>query len=109
MSGFPGVPNYLADHPEWMKRVARVVNNLLIGKLNVTSLVTLDANVTSTTITDPRIGVETGIILIPTTLNAAGALATTYIEETNRINGEVVVSHANTATTDRVFRAVYLG
>jgi hypothetical protein len=109
MSSFPGVPAYLTDQAEWIKRAARVLNNVLIGKMNVSDLVTLTANDTTTTITDSRLGVETAVLLVPTTANAAGALATTYVSETGRVNGSAVITHANAATTDRTFRFVMIG
>jgi hypothetical protein len=109
MSEFPGVPLHLPDHSEWIKRAARMLNNLLIGKMNVSDLVTLRENETTTTIQDSRLGVETAVLLVPTTANAAGALATTSVSETGRVNGSVVITHANAATTDRTFRFVLIG
>lgn len=109
MSDFPGVPNYLPDHAEWIKRAARMLNNLLIGKMNVSGLVTLRDNQTTTTIEDSRIGVETAVLLIPTTANAAAALATTYISESGRVNGEAEITHANAASVDRTFRFILIG
>jgi hypothetical protein len=71
-----------------------------------TTTVTLTENATSTTLTDARIRYDSPIILVPTTSNAAGALATTYISESSRANGSAVITHANNAQTDRTFRVL---
>jgi hypothetical protein len=106
---FPGVPPFTGNLPSWVQRAYEVINNLLRGKMNVSALVTLTAGVTTTTITDARIGSETHIIFTPTTANAAAALATTYVSETNRVNGSVDITHANAGTTDRTFRISMIG
>jgi hypothetical protein len=71
-----------------------------------TTTVTLTANASSTTLTDARIRYDSPIILVPTTANAAGALATTYISESSRVNGSAVITHANNAQSDKTFRVL---
>ena len=111
MASFPGVPAYLDDHKEFLRRIARVVNNLLIGKANAGGTLTLTANVASTTLTDARLGFESALHLIPTTANAATELGngTLRISETSRVNGSVVITHANNAQADRTFRFTIMG
>lgn len=87
----------------WLTQIARTVNALLGGKRNATTSLTLTAGATSTTLTDSRIGYFSTLLLMPTTANAAGALATTYIVPGD---GSAVVTHANTATVDRTFNVV---
>lgn len=79
------------------------------GKLNVTTTLTLTANVTTTTLTDPRLRAAGNILLLPLTANAAGALATTYVLTSNMNDGSWVITHANAATTDRTFRVTIIG
>lgn len=105
----PPVPETGSDWREWLLKVSRRVNEIMKGRLNTGGLITLAANVTTTTITDDRISIDSTVVLVPTTANAATALATTYASETGRVNGSLVLTHANTATTDRTFRVVIIG
>lgn len=107
--GFPGLPRPPPDPTGFFQALLRVLNNILIGKLNVGGTVTLTANAGSTTLTDTRLGYQTAVILVPTTANAAAAIATTYISETSRVNGSVAITHANNAQTDKTFRYVLIG
>ena len=68
---------------------------------------TLLPNVAVSTLTDARIAAESIILLMPTTANAAAALATTYI--TQRQVGKCTVNHANNAQTDKTFRYTVIG
>jgi hypothetical protein len=45
--------------------------------------------------------------LMPTTANAAGALATTYISA--RIDGSATIMHSSTADTDKTFVLLIVG
>ncbi len=96
---------------EWKRLSVEVLNNAMQGKLNNTGQVTLAASVATTTVTDSRIGVDTKLILVPTTANAAaevgaGGLFQTYPNVTKE---QAVLNHANNAQTDRTFRFVLLG
>lgn len=106
---YPGVPKFSGNVEQWIRQAATVINNMLVGSLNVSDTVTLTANAASTTVTDARCSFQTGVVLIPTTANAAAAIATTYISETSRVNGSFVLTHANNAQTDRTFRYVLMG
>ena len=68
---------------------------------------TLKPNVALTTLTDGRITESSIVLLMPTTSNAAAALATTYF--TQRRPGKCTVNHANNASTDKTFAYVVLG
>jgi hypothetical protein len=60
------------------RAVAEIVNGIMDGKTNNTGLVTLSTgNATSTTITDARIGIDSTILLIPSS-DAAEADAAPY-------------------------------
>ena len=92
-----------------IRDLEREVRRLVTTELRRrTGTVTLTANAASTTLTDDRISFDSYVGLLPTTSNAAAALATTYIPETGRKNGSVTITHSNTATTDRTFR-YYIG
>lgn len=89
------------------RQVALAVNQLLDGKVNSTGSVTLNVSSSSTTLSDRRIGVATVVVLMPTTLNAATALSTTYI--TARTAGECTIQHGAYAAADMVFDYALLG
>lgn len=105
--GFPGVLPYDDDEARHRRQLALVANNVLNGKINSTGSLTLTANAATTTLSDRRIGANSTILLMPTTANAAGALATTYF--TSFAEGSCTVNHANNAQTDRLYLYVVLG
>jgi hypothetical protein len=88
-------------------QIVNAINAILRGRSNATGSVTLTASVTTTTITDARISADSVIFLMPTTANAAGAVATTYQGTT--ANGSVIIHHANAGSTDRTFKYVICG
>lgn len=106
MAHFPGVPSFLPDAVDWIRNAVVPLQGLMTGKMNNGGLVTLTDSVASTTLTDARIGFETNIILVPTTANASAEIGngTIYMAEGSRVNGSVVITHANNGQTDRTFR-----
>lgn len=110
-AGFPGLdsaPSGLPQVINYLRRIREVVNNILIGKQNITFDVTLAAGATSTIVTDSRIGGNSSIQLgCPRTANAAAALATTYVSSIG--NQTATLTHDNNAQTDRTFRLVIQG
>lgn len=84
-----------------MFRVVRGIRDLFEGRRNTTGTVTLTANAASTTVTHANFGAASVPQLMPTTANAAAALATTYVSA--RTNGTFTLSHANNAQNDKTF------
>ena len=107
--GFPTAPVFWSDVPEWIRKVAEVVNSLRGGKINATGTVTLTENAATTTLSDTRIGRTTKVVLVQTTANAAAALASTYQTYPNAATEAAVLNHANNAQTDRTFAYCLLG
>jgi hypothetical protein len=103
----------LANEPEHRRQLAVAINNLLEGKINSTGAVTLTANVANTTVTDYRVGVESVILFMPLTANAATELygATMYVTAANvtPLTNQFVITHANNAQADRAFRYIVIG
>ncbi len=89
------------------REVATAINRLIDGHLNSTGSVTLTANAATTTLSDTNVGVNSLILLMPTTANAAAALATTYFNTPGKQS--VVINHANNAQTDRTFSYLVIG
>ena len=87
--------------------LATTVNEILKGRANNTGSVTLTAGATTTTVTDNLFGSNMVPLLVPTTANAAAALATTYVSA--RANGSFTLTHANAATSNRTFLYVRWG
>lgn len=84
--------------------------NKLASVINSTDTVTLAANATTTTITGVTDGYfhESCIpVFVPTTANAAGALSSLYVS--TRSKTQIILTHANTATTDRTFLYFIVG
>lgn len=90
-----------AFDPEDIDKLLEVTNNILAGKLNNTGTITLNANAATTTMTDSRIGSNSMISLMPTTVNAAASIANIYF--TTFIKGGCTINHANNAMVDRTF------
>lgn len=103
MRQFPLIP----DGEPWGLEARLVLNNAMRGKMNVVEEVTLTANAASTVVTDALVNSESLIVLMPTTANAAAALATTYIATVG--DGTFTITHANNAQADKTFRYGVLG
>ena len=107
---FPKAPlNWGTDIGGWIRLVAQAVNRIDDGSINATGTITLTINVASSTLSDRRIGKQTKVILVPTTANAAGELATLYQTLPNATEGQAVLNHANNAQADRTFGYVLAG
>lgn len=112
--GFTPVPEFEPNDGEHRRKIARSVNLLMQGKMNVTLGVTLKTSATSTTIIDHRIGFYTFVSLMPTTAHAAAELASGNLffdtfKSGAGVAGSCVVHHTNNAQTDRTFLALFIG
>lgn len=94
---------------QWLNGVRDVTNNTLQGKLNVTKDVTLTASSATTTVSDPRIGGGSAILLCPITASAAAEFAAGTIYPSSIGKQTATLTHVNSATTDRTFRLVIIG
>lgn len=83
------------------------INQIIQGKINATKSVTLTANDTTTTITDPRISAASYIGLMPTTATASAAMDAVYVSA--RTSGSATLTHDNTADVDRTYVALIIG
>ena len=104
------VPEFLADDKEHRREIARRLNLITQGKLNITFDVTLAANVASTTVSDPRIGFYSAVVpAMAMTRNAAAELASGNVYVDTLLKGSCVVHHSNNAQTDRTIRFLIIG
>ncbi len=95
------------DSPVARRRQAEAINALGNGRSNATGTVTLTASATSTAVTDRRVGIDSVVLLMPTTANAAAAIGTTYVGA--RGIGSFTLTHANNSQTDRTFAYAIVG
>ncbi len=84
-----------------LKKLVISLQQLAAGRSNAVGSVTLTASATSTDVADSNFAEGSAPMLVPTTSNAAAALATTYVSA--RSNGSFTLTHANNAQTDRTF------
>lgn len=100
-------PAFISDqmaHRRQLSIWAQAAHN---GHLGNTGTVTLLTGTANTAVVDVRVGPNSVIHLMPTTLNAANALASTYIAA--RTAESFTITHANTGTADRAFAYSILG
>lgn len=98
---FSGLRDMLWQFVEWQRVTGEVVTLLLDGKDNATGTVTLTVSSATTTLSDPRIGAQTKVILVPTTANALADVP--YQTFPNTTEGQATLNHANNANADRTF------
>lgn len=85
---------------EWCRKLAEAIEQIANGSSRTVGSVTLTANATTTTVVSQNVTPSSHITLTPTTANAAAEVP--YISA--RTNGaSFVITHANTASTDRTF------
>ena len=103
------LPSQWYDVNDFLRKVSLAVNNILRGKTNNTGSVTLTESVGTTTLTDIRIGINSVVVLQPTTANASAEIGAGTIYFNDPGDGTVVINHANNAQTDRTFKYAVIG
>lgn len=108
---YPGVD---PDHPDGRRhrrQIAKVVNNLNQGKISSTGKFTLTVNANTTTLVDARLGPWSLIFFDPLTGSAATELygGTMYVTVTDRLQGQCIITHVNSADAAREFRYFIVG
>ena len=91
-----------------IREIVQYIQQLIDGRNNAADSVTLTANAASTTISKDTINGNASFFLTPKTANAAAELAagTLYVTVSA---GQVVITHANSAQTDREYYYAALG
>jgi hypothetical protein len=106
---YQGVAPWIVNESQHRRDMARTINALLIGKLNITSDITFTPSSTSTTITDPRIGYTTAIIpAMPLSVNGAIALDSGIWFDAPK-TGSVICHHAAAVAADQTIRFIFIG
>lgn len=91
------------------REISQVVNGVLDGKLNSTGTFTCTASAASTAVTDYRAGLDSIILLMPTTANASAEIGNGSIYVSTRAKQSFTVTHANNSQADRTFGYVIIG
>ncbi len=99
--------SFIPDSTQHRRLIAQWMREAHQGHLGNVGTVTLIAGTANTAVTDFRVGPNSVIGLMPTTLNAAAAIASTYVA--NRTSEAFTIVHANTATADRAFAYSIMG
>lgn len=102
----PGL-NLDTTDPGWEKRVAYLLNNILIGKTNNTGTVKLVHGGVSTTVSDARCGPDSHISLMPT--SATGEAALIQWSVLTRTNGSFTIHHISTSTSNATASYAIIG
>lgn len=106
-TSFPDPPLDAPNDREHRRAIAQVVKRINQGKINCVTTVTLNANATTTTLTDPRIGLNSFIGLSPLTSNAVAIDVAPRV--TAQTNGSATITHGSSVAVDLQFRVAILG
>ncbi len=100
---FIAVPVDWSDWRGGLRRLSNSINSLGDGRSNAVGDVTLTLSSATTLVSDPRVGTDSVVTLMPT--NAAAATEAPYVAVTA---GSFTITHANAATS-RTFRYAIQG
>lgn len=100
-------PIYTPDSPLWSTAVGLYLREAHQGHLGNVGNVTLSFNSLSTEVVDSRVGVNSCLVMVPLTQNAAGSVGSTWIS--SRSAGGFTITHLAVAVTDRNFSYAVLG
>lgn len=106
---YPVVRENQALNLDFLRNVTRVVNNIMRGKTNNKSTVTLNASSTSTVVTDVNVGGDSIIVFMPTTANAALEFTNGGMYVSSTGDQTFTITHVNNAQVDRTFDYVVIG
>ena len=90
-----------------LRTIVEAIRNIFRLRLDAAGEVTLAINVATTVVADLRVGINSGIVLMPVTANAAVEVGTIYVSSTG--SETFTLTHANNATADRTFRYIVMG
>lgn len=91
------------------RQTALVINQVLDGKLNCVGTFTATAGAATTAISDFRCGLDSVILLMPITANAALEIGNGTIYVSATAKQSFTVNHANNSQSDRSFRYILIG
>jgi hypothetical protein len=101
-------PRRHENEEEHRRKIAIILDQVLIGKTNNVLDVTLTPDATETLVTRDRVCCDTNVSLTPKSASAAAALASgeLWVESTK---GQITIHHDSSSDTDRLFGATLVG
>jgi hypothetical protein len=100
---------WLPDLEAWRRAVHELVAQLRLGKLECAFEGTLAAGQASTVFTHQLLGLNSWVLPMPLTANAADETGRGELYASSQGNGTVTFAHRNNAMTDRTFRFLVIG
>lgn len=105
-NNYPFPPENYSDNPEYIRKVVQSVRNCVRGKTNNTGAVTLQVSSTTTVVENALCNLNSVVLLMPLTSNAAQHVNQTFITPQDK---QFTITHQSNAQTDRNFRYVIIG
>jgi hypothetical protein len=92
-----------------LKKIVLAIQQLSAGRSNAVGTVTLATGAATTVVTDKNCAAGSTPLLTPTTANAAAEVGNGTMYVSAVVNGSFTITHANSATTARMFLYAILG
>ncbi|EJN13426.1 hypothetical protein PMI42_03282 [Bradyrhizobium sp. YR681] len=92
-----------------LKKIVLAIQQLAAGRSNAVGSVTLATGASSTTVTTANCAAGSVPILVPASANAATEVGSGTMYVSAVANGSFTITHANSATTGRVFLYAVVG
>lgn len=106
---YPTAPENVSLDENYIRKLVRVVNQIMRGKTNNTGEVTLDTTTTATVVADINVGAESFISFMPTTANAALEVSSGSMYVSTVGDQTFTVTHDSNTTADRTFIYTVVG
>ena len=100
------VPVFQMDETKHRRAIANWSQEVNQGHINNNGTVTLISGTAATAVADPRVGINSVIVLMPKTATAASALPACYITTASQA---FTITHANNGDGDRTYGYAVLG
>lgn len=94
---------------ERIRDIVFAINELIRGRSNAVSQVTLTPSAGSTIVSSPNFNENAEVILFPKTAAAAAELGNGTVYAAVTATGTVTITHANNATANRTFGLLVVG
>lgn len=101
------IPFFEPDEKRHRRNIAAWAQWVNQGHLANTGVVTLGTGTAATVVTDSRIGINSVVILQPSTSEGLSAAPTVYVSTVSA--GGFTIVHSSTVTTGKSFRFALLG
>ena len=107
----PGQVSSLPDASRALERMWQALYQLRKGKLECVAELTLTPGSSNTTLNRLGLSRQSVLIFDPLTASAAAELAagTLFVTQSNRLKDSCIITHANSAVTDRSFLVAIIG